>query len=468
MSEIRKVANRRLNKLQKAKAAGRVVTSLADVYKICSPHLDPPDHLGPYVEALEACALGGTPVELTFHAPPQHGKSEAAKHALIFAASVRPGLRHAYATYNSERATKVRNEVARLAPEAGLDPHTADGYLYLAGGTEIRFVGRGTALTGSPVDGMIIVDDILKDRAEALSPTIRDTCWDWFVDVAQTRRHPGSSAIVMNTRWSLDDLIGRLIQRWAWPFVRLAAECDAEHDPLARKHGEALWPAKRPSDWLQQHKRSPMTWASMYQGRPRPVGDALFQDAHYYDTLPVHKGSRTLYGCDLAYTGKTRADWSVLIRARMYGDIVYITDVVRDQVQADVFTARMKVRIENEPGPCLWFGNTIERGMAPLITQQIKQFHCLLTPGDKYIRALPTAEQLWNPGKILVKRDAPWASAFVKEVSEFTGQDDPEDDQVDALAALGYLAIRGGGASGVGDLNRDLRAAMRGGLRLVS
>ena len=104
---LKNVLKRRHNKIMKAKAQGRgKVASLAEVYKICSPHLEPPDHLGPYVRALEACALGGTPVELTFHAPPQHGKSEAAKHALIFAAIVRPGLRHAYATYNSERATK--------------------------------------------------------------------------------------------------------------------------------------------------------------------------------------------------------------------------------------------------------------------------------------------------------------------------------------------------------------------------
>lgn len=467
-SPLGKVAQKRLNKKQQQKASGRVVRTLAEVYRICSPHLDPPDHLGPYVQALEACAHGGQPVELTFHAPPQHGKSEAAKHALILAAIVRPGLRHAYATYNSERAIKVRNEVARLALEAGLDPHTADGFLYLAGGTEIRFVGRGTALTGSPVDGFLVVDDILKDRAEALSPTIRDNCWDWFTDVAGTRRHPGSSAIVMNTRWSLDDLIGRLVQRWQWPFCRLAAECDSDDDPLGRALGEALWPAKRPIDWLQQHKRSPMTWASMYQGRPRPQGDALFQDATYYDALPAFKGYRTMYGCDLAYTGKTRADWSVLIRGRLYPDgALYLTDVIRDQVQADVFTARMAARVEADPGPVLWFGNTIERGMAPLIQQQVKSFLCILAAQDKYVRALPTAEKLWNPGKLLVPRGRTWTAEFVQEVQEFTGQDDPHDDQVDALAAIGHLAIHGGASAGLGELQGELRRAMRGGLRAV-
>jgi predicted phage terminase large subunit-like protein len=175
-----------------------------------------------------------------------------------------------------------------------------------------------------------------------------------------------------------------------------------------------------------------------------------------------------MYGTDLAYTGKTRADWSVLIRGRRYQDgHVYLTDVVRDQIQADVFTARMQARIANEPGPCLWFGNTIERGMAPLIQQHIPQFVCILATVDKYVRALPTAEQLWNPGKLLVPRNAPWVNEFVREVTEFTGQEDPHDDQVDALAALGHLALRGGGASGVTDLNRELRNALRGSLRSV-
>jgi predicted phage terminase large subunit-like protein len=469
MSEIAKVAQKRLRRRAKQRADGRVIETLADVFRICSPQLDPPEHLGPYVRALESAARGES-VELTFHAPPRHGKTEATKHALILAAIVRPGKTHVYATYNAERALVVRNQVARLAAEAGLNPKTSLGNLYLDGGTEIRFVGRDTALTGFGCSGLMVVDDILKGRAEALSATTRETCWSWFTDDALTRREAGSSAIVMNTRWSLDDLIGRLTQRWGWQYVRLAAECDSDDDPLGRQPGELLWPAKRDAESFENHRKSPMTWASMFQGRPRPQGDALFQDAHYYDALPTHKGYRVIYGCDLAYTSKTRSDWSVLIRARIYGDVVFITDVVRDQVQADVFTARMAARVTNEPGPVLWFGNTIEKGMSPLISQQIKSFHCVQIPGgaDKYVRALPTAEQLWNVGKILVKRDAPWAQDFVQEVTEFTGEDDPHDDQVDALAALGYLAIRGGGASGVGELNSSLRAAMRGGLRLVS
>lgn len=470
-TDMRRVLQKAVAEQNKARVG--TPETLADVFRLCSPKLDAPDHLAPYVAALERAARGGEPVELTFHAPPQHSKTECAKHALILLALIRPGLRHAYATYNSERAMAVRNQVARLALEAGLAPHTSEGTLSLRGGTEIRFVGRGTALTGSPIDGLLIVDDILKDRAEAVSQTIRDTCWDWFVDVAQTRRHPGSSVIVMNTRWVQDDLIGRLTKRWAWPYVRLAAECDSEDDPVGRTVGEALWPKRRPLDWLQQFKRSPLTWASMYQGQPRPAGDALFQDAHYYDRLPAHGSYRILHGTDLAYTEKTRADWSVHVKGRWYPaegpggkGALFLTDLFRAQMQADRFTARLAERVKAEPGPCLWFGNTVERGTAALIRQSVPTFQFKLATTDKYVRALPTAEQLWNVDRLLVPSKTAWSADYIEEVTQFTGEDGGVDDQVDATAAIGDLALRCAAGAGVNTLNAALRG--KGGLRVVA
>ena len=65
-------------------------TSIYDVMARLSPHLMPPVHFDPYVRALDKAILEGG-VDLAFHGPPQHGKTEIAKHAYIFAAIVRPG-----------------------------------------------------------------------------------------------------------------------------------------------------------------------------------------------------------------------------------------------------------------------------------------------------------------------------------------------------------------------------------------
>ena len=54
--------------------------------------------------------------------------------------------------------------------------------------------------------------------------------------------------------------------------------------------------------------------------------------------------------------------------------------------------------------------------------------------GDKFARATPVAAA-WNRGDILVRADAAWAESFCDELARFTGQNDPHDDQIDALAA---------------------------------
>jgi phage terminase large subunit-like protein len=177
---------------------------------------------------------------------------------------------------------------------------------------------------------------------------------------------------------------------------------------------------------------------------------------------------RTIHGVDLAYTEKTRADWSVLLSGRLYqnGD-VYLTNLLRQQVQADVFTPRMAAVIRQAPGPCLWYGNTTERGTSDLIRASIPMLQFKLATSDKYVRAMPTASKLWNPGKIHLPENSPWSHGFASRVSDFSGQPGGSDDDVDALAALGDLAIRfSAGYTGT-ELNQQIRRRVGGFLRLV-
>ena len=61
--------------------------------------------------------------------------------------------------------------------------------------------------------------------------------------------------------------------------------------------------------------------------------------------------------------------------------------------------------------------------------------------GDKFTRAQPVAAA-WNAGRILVPTAAPWLKGFLAELERFTGVNDAEDDQVDALGyAWDALAV---------------------------
>jgi hypothetical protein len=437
------------------------LSSTLGVFERVSPHLAKPTWLKPFVTALDDAILKGD-VKLCFSAPVQHGKSTVIAHALIFAALVRPGKHHAYSTYSDSRATDVMLEVKRLAEHAGLTPHSRHNVLTLANGTSIRFVGMGGSLTGAPVSGLHVVDDPLKNRAEANSKLIRDRIYEWFFDVGETRRHPGSSVIVMMSRWHLDDLIGRLTAQEKWRYLRIPAICDSNDDPLGRQIGEALWPAQRSLKWLEPFKRREVTWQSLYQGQPRAIGDTLFNAATYWEGDLPSLPYTPVYGADLAYTAKTRADHSVLLHGRWYPALgkLYLINCLRAQVQADKFTDMMGAHWRLEPGRVWWFGNTVEKGAAQLIKRLIPRFEHHLASEDKYVRALPTAEQLWNQQHILVPKGASWTEAFVDEVIDFTGVSDAEDDQVDALAAIGALCLAMW-PPGSGDFNRLLLDRLR-------
>lgn len=443
--------------MDRDKASKRPELGVYDCMAKASPHLEPPLHFDPYVKALDsAIDSHGMPqtVQLCFSGPPQHGKTEIGKHALVSWCTRAPGLCHGFATYNFNRAYEVAKKVKQIAFSVGLNPTMREGTIYLDGGSEIRFVGIGGGITGNPISGGLIVDDPIKGRQEAESMLQRETAWGWLTDEAFTRRHPGSSIIVMMTRWHIDDMIGRLKKILKWEYLRIPAECDEENDPIGRMIGEALWD-KRPMSFLEQFKASPYTWASMYQGRPRPRGDSLFGEPTWYTELP-NGGFQRGHGADLAYTEKTRADWSVLFSGRRYGELIYLTNELRKQVQAPEFTKLMKER-QRGKGKILWLCSGTEKGVAQMIKRSIPQFKYRIASTDKYQRATPAAENFWNVGKLLLPEGVTWAEEAAEEICSFTGVGDLCDDRVDAIAALCMLL----GQNKAGQVRGDMADRMR-------
>jgi phage terminase large subunit-like protein len=436
-STLRELAAKRRVALMKKRTASGMALGVVAMMARLSPNLSEPTHLAPYTEKLDQAIERDT--RLVFHAPPQHGKTECMKHAFISWACRAPGKCHAYGTYNEDRAISVMKKVKQLAFDAGLDPHSRKGELYLSGGTEIRFVGIGGGLTGNPISGVLGIDDPMKDRKDAESPVRREDAWDWVKDVAETRLHPGASVICMATRWHADDPSGRFIKEKGYQYIRLAAVCDAPGDPLGREIGEPLWPEGRPLEFLERFMVNVYTWASLYQGHPRPRGDSLFKEPRWYKHLPKGLPYRQGYGADLAYTEKTRSDHSVLLQGRIYGEDLYLTGLLRAQKQAPEFTKLMKAAVDRHPGMVRWLCSGTEKGVAQFIQKAIPTFSYRIASADKYVRATPTADTFWNSGHLFVPENATWVTEFVDEVCSFTGVKDPADDQVDALAALGNL-----------------------------
>lgn len=115
-------------------------------------------------------------------------------------------------------------------------------------------IGIGGAATGRGAD-VFIVDDPIKNREEADSEVYRDRVWNWFISTAWTRLHPKGVMIVIMTRWNMDDLVGRIMDRTEelGSLVKiklLRFKAIADKDSKRRKEGQALWPERYSLDNL--------------------------------------------------------------------------------------------------------------------------------------------------------------------------------------------------------------------------
>jgi predicted phage terminase large subunit-like protein len=89
------------------------------------------------------------------------------------------------------------------------------------GRPSMHAAGIGGQLTGHRAD-FLIFDDLLKSQSDAYSETIREKIWADFGSAAETRLLPEGKIVGVQTRWHLDDPIGRLLRR-------------AQEDRLARQ-----------------------------------------------------------------------------------------------------------------------------------------------------------------------------------------------------------------------------------------
>lgn len=423
---------------------------LLDFVPRVSPHFAAPAHLKPYVELLERAPRER--IRAVVAAPPRHGKTETTIHALSSWLREFPSGRFGYATYAQALTDSIAFNAKSIADRAGVFVEGVQREWRTSVGGRVVWTSVGGSFTGKGVDKVLVIDDPVKDRASAESALKRSRTWDWFVDVARTRVEPGASIIVMATRWHPDDLSGRLIKD-GWQYVNLKAVADSADDPLGRAIGEPLWAQERPLSWLAEHQRNAFTWASLFQGEPRPRSGTVFREPAYYSKLPTQY--TVGYGVDLAYTAKTSADHSVVVegwltkeRGADGKDVtkLYIVDARRAQVDAPEFTLTLSSKWAKARGPMRWYCATSEMGAAQFVKKKIPSFDIKIASADKYVRALPAAEA-WNAGRILLpspRQDAfgvelqqdRWVSEFLDEVLAFTGVNDPDDDQVDALAAL--------------------------------
>lgn len=450
----------KLNRLQKLAAASGAsgvasprFTSTAEVFLRVTPQYEYPAHFSGYIAALEGAIDAG--LRLVFGAPPQHGKTVATLNALLYICSAYRNRDHAYMTYSVDRAQEIAKLFRGLCELAGLRVTGTLKCLTFPNGTSVRFTSADKGLNGSPVNGLFIVDDFYKDQAQAdslVQRTSREIAWRGSVI---PRIHPGTSVVILATRWHPEDMSGVLINE-GYQSVMLPAIAE-EGDPLGRAVGEVLW-AKRDLAFLESQRREMLEHAfqAMYQQNPRPRGAGVFTLPCYFAQLPTSYAVG--YGIDLAYTAEAvnkRADESVFLRMLVtYGptpdkDIFYIVACEHGRWEVPAFAEVVKAVFLND-GEIVWRSSGTERGTAQLLRGPPYEIpiRTQTPPGDKLVSATALAIA-WKQGRVLLPdptifpQHAEWVKAFIKQANDFRGSGNEKDDLIDAAGNAHAALTRG-------------------------
>jgi hypothetical protein len=161
--------------------------------------------------------------------------------------------------------------------------------------------GVGGAIAGRRFD-VGIIDDPIKDRLAANSPTVRDAVWRWFTSTFHTRQAKDAGIPLTLTRWHEDDLAGRLLAKSAsgesepWDVLSLPAVATGknQHPEDKRRPGEPLWPWFKSAAELDKIEQiEPRDFAALYQQDPIGEGGTEWPleyfdwDGFWFDDWPA-------------------------------------------------------------------------------------------------------------------------------------------------------------------------------------
>lgn len=403
--------------------------------------------------------LAGEIRALINFAPPRHGKSYQGTERLpAYIFEEDPTFQIIQGSYGATLAKtfsrRTRNIVRARIPLSKSAAAIADWETDQGGG--LRSAGIGNGVTGRGGHGLII-DDPIKSRLEANSPTFRDRLWEAFTNDFMTRLQPGGCGkfatgwIIMTlTRWHYDDLAGRFLRsdigrKWAAEgkllVIHLPAIADPDivwPDPLGREPGEALCPDRYTAQQLEDIRLTMgnRDFTSLYQGAPTPAeGNLVLRKwIRRWNRRPQQSEViGMVQSWDTAQKAGELNDWTVCTTWEITRLGAYLVDEYRERleypalerafdVQADIHNPSLIIVEDKGHGTALI---QAKRGLYPILAADPET--------DKMTR-LSTESVAYETGRIYHPDPdiASWVTPFETELT--SAPDIDNDDRCDSVS----------------------------------
>lgn len=282
---------------------------------------------------------------LIVNMPPRHGKSRTVGCFVEWILGVNQKEKIMTGSYNETLSTSfsknVRNTIMEEKSDVdqvvysdifpGVTIQKGDGAMNmwsLANGYNNYLATSPTGTATGFGASLLIIDDLIKNAAEAYNADVLAKHWDWFTNTMLSRLEEGGKIIIIMTRWHSDDLAGKALAH----YTETGAKVRHISYKALQEDGSMLCDeilSKR--SYNAKIKAMGIDIASAnYQQEPIDIKGRLYTSFKTYDDIPRDKNGHPLFTSIRNYTdtADTGDDYLCSINYGVYNGEAYILDVL--------------------------------------------------------------------------------------------------------------------------------------------
>ncbi len=404
--------------------------------------------------------------------PPRHGKSQLV--SIFYPAwflGRNPNKKVMMVSHTTDLAVdfgrKVRNLIAldsykSIFPTVSLaqDSKSAGRWNTNVGG-EYYVCGFGAPLVGRGA-GLLLVDDPHSEQ-DVINGNFEvfDKAYEWFTFGARTRLMPGGRVAIIQTRWHMDDLTGRVTRDMAqndrsdqYDVIEFPAIIETTHKKTKKVVEKPLWPEFFDLEALLRTKASMPTfqWNSQYQQQPTAEEAAIVKREWWLEWTSEEPPSceYVIMSLDAAAEKHNRADYTALTTWGVFMNeetsaynIILLNSIKKRMEFPELKTLAMEEYQDWEPDSFI----VEKKSSGTALYQEMRRMGLPVseyTPhrgsGDKTARLNAVADII-SSGLCWVPQTR-WAEEVVEEVAGFPFMSN--DDLVDSMV-MALMRFRQGG-----------------------
>ena len=408
-------------------------------------------HFAPHLRVLNDALLDvacGRERFLMVFMPPGHGKSSVISEAFpAWLLGTQPNAQIILSTYGQEFSESWGRKARDLLLAYGAvlygvgvrqDSKSVSEWR-IAGRRGVMYaVGVGGQTTGKRAD-FALIDDPIKNQAEAESEVMRENLYRWFNRTLYTRLTPDGAIVLCMTRWHHDDLAGRLLRDrdegrgLPWRVLSFPALAE-DDDPLGRAAGEPLWPKMYGRERLAeaQAQLSEIEWLAMYQQRPTPESGSTYHRDWFeqrYDELP--ELSRRIMTVDSAFKLGVDTDYTAIEVWGVTANAYYLVHVLNKRLEYPELIAAIRELATEHKVSGVYIEDKASGQSAVQTLQRETRLAVMPVPVTMSKQARADANTpAWRAGKVWLPRHASWVGDFIAQHVMFPRA--AHDDMVDA------------------------------------